>query len=65
MEFIEKYRGLGMKPKNNCDDIDNGYYDGYYWSFEVNKIEFFNKTKEVIRPYIKNYVNIYNILPCV
>jgi len=64
LQFIEKYSELELQPDNHSKDIDNTYYDGFFWSFNENKIEFFNNTKEKIRLYIKNYLLVYGALQC-
>lgn len=58
MQFINKYRELNMFPENNSDDINNDDYDGYFWSFYVDKKVLFDMTKETIKPFIKNYNSI-------
>ncbi len=62
MQFINKYRELNMFPKNNSDDINNDDYEGYFWSFYVDKKAFFDMTKETIKPFIKNYNNIIKLM---
>lgn len=62
MQFINKYRELIMFPENNSDDINNDNYDGYFWSFYVDKKVFFDKTKEIIKPFIRNYNNIIKLM---
>lgn len=58
LKFIEKYRELNLIPKNDDDNTKSERYDEFYWTFLIDKREFFNKTKEIIKPYIKNYENI-------
>lgn len=57
IKFIDKYRELNMLPQNDTNDIKNDKYDGYFWSFNINKKEFFEEknTKEIVKPFIKNY----------
>lgn len=56
--FAQKYKELNLKPTNKNEIIDNEYYSGFWWNFSIDKKEFINNTKEVIRPYIKNYIKI-------
>lgn len=58
VKFIEKYRELNLIPQNNDDNTKSERYDEFYWTFLVDKREFFNNTKETIKPFIKNYDNI-------
>ncbi|WP_160691669.1 hypothetical protein [Clostridium sp. C2-6-12] len=58
IKFIEKYRELNLMPQNNDDNIKSESYEEFYWTFLVDKKEFFNNTKEMIKTYIKNYENI-------
>lgn len=56
MKFIEIYRKLNMIPENNSEYIKNDTCEEYYWRLSIDKKEFFNKTKEVIKCHIKNYI---------
>ena len=56
--FVLKYEELDLKPINKNEIIDNEYYDGFWWNFSIDKKEFLEYTKEIVRAYIKNYVKV-------
>ena len=56
--FVEKYKELNLKPINKSEIIEDEHYTGCCWNFSINKKEFLENTKEVVRPYIKNYIKV-------
>jgi hypothetical protein len=61
IKFIEKYMDLGMKPSNDSKEPEC-LYDAFLWSFEIDKVSLFERTKELIRPFVKNYLQVCNLL---
>ncbi|WP_461207769.1 PDDEXK family nuclease [Clostridium sp. DL1XJH146] len=56
-EFSEKYMELDLKPSNDSK-FDSETYNGAYWSFKTNKKDFLENTKQVLKPYISNYIKV-------
>jgi hypothetical protein len=56
-DFVQKYKELNIEP-NDDKIIDEESYTGYCWTFSINKKDFLKNTKEIIRPYIKNYIRV-------
>ena len=59
--FIDEYKNQKFII-NNDNSVNKEEYNGYCWSFYVDKNEFLKDTKKVIKPFIINYVNVINIL---
>lgn len=61
-EFKSKYKELKLQPKNSNDLVELDDSTEFYWSFYVDKKTFLEKTKETIKPFIKNYNTLNKLL---
>lgn len=48
---------LKIEPINNTA-IDEESYRGYCWIFNIDKKDFLNNTKDIVRTYVKNYIKV-------
>ncbi len=60
--FVKKYKELNLEPINENEIIENEFYSGNWWTFNINKKEFLKNTKEIVRSYIKNYIKVKEAL---
>lgn len=59
--FIDEYKNQKF-TLNNDNIVNKEDYNGYCWSFYVDKNEFLKDTKKIIKPFIINYINVMKIL---
>lgn len=60
-KFIAEYRRLELTPNNNTN-IDEEMHEGVCWGFCVDKEEFLKNTKDTVKPFILNYINVMKSL---
>lgn len=56
-DFIEEYKKLNLRPEI-INNIDKETYDGSCWGLSIDKGEFIDNTKQIVKPFILNYVRV-------